>query len=75
MNLDIRLPIGLMFTFFGLLLGIYGLATNGEVPDLYAVSLGINVNVVWGLFLFAFGALFLFLARRERKAGSGGDGK
>jgi len=44
------LPIGLMFTLIGAMLAIYGLATNSE-PELYGRSLGINVNLRWGLVL------------------------
>ena len=43
MNLDIRVPIGAMFSLIGILLAIYGLMTNGEL--MYAKSLGINMNL------------------------------
>jgi hypothetical protein len=60
--LDIRIPMGVMFTVLGLLLAAYGLVPNGE---LYARhSLGINVNFWWGLVLLAFGVAMLWLARR-----------
>jgi len=58
MGLDIRLPIGMMFTLIGALLGIYGLATGSDTA-MYACSLGSNVNLCWGLVLFIFGALML----------------
>ena len=61
MGLDIRFPIGLMFTLIGLMLGIYGLATGGT-PDFYASSLGLNVNLIWGSVLFVFGLLMLLPA-------------
>ncbi len=63
MGLDIRIPIGLMFTIFGALLVIYGLLTNGDT--LYSQhSLGINVNLRWGLVMLAFGAVMIWLGRR-----------
>lgn len=63
MGLDIRLPIGLMFAIFGLLLAGYGLLTSGN--DMYVRhSLGININLWWGLTLLVFGAVMLFLGRR-----------
>ncbi len=66
MNLDLRLPIGLMFTCFGVLLTVFGLASDRSI---YAQSLGINVNLWWGLVLLAFGLLMLGLARSgARKA-------
>ena len=63
MNFDLRLPIGLIFSLFGAMLALYGLFTD---PAVYAKSLGINVNLYWGLAMFAFGAIMLFLARRSR---------
>ena len=61
MNLDIRFPIGLMFTLFGAVIGIFGLLSD---PALYQRSLGININLWWGLVMFLFGAVMLVMARR-----------
>jgi hypothetical protein len=66
MTLDIRWPIGLMFTLIGLLLTIYGIATGSD-SAMYSRSLGININLVWGLVLLAFGVLMLWLAFRARR--------
>ena len=71
MNLDLRLPIGLMFTIFGAMLVGWGLV-SGEA--IYARSLGINVNLWWGLVLVAFGLAMLALARGGRKAGTSPGG-
>ena len=54
MGLDIRWPIGLMFTFIGVLLTVFGLTKCAE-----SISLGININLIWGMVLLAFGALML----------------
>jgi hypothetical protein len=62
--LDLRLPIGLMFSLVGVLLAVYGLATGGNA-ELYQRSLGINVNLWWGLFLAVFGSVVLYFARRD----------
>ena len=64
MGLDIRLPIGMMFSLLGALLVIYGLATGST--DIYASSLGLNVNLWWGLVLFLFGAVMLGFALGSR---------
>ena len=64
--LDLRLPIGLMFSIVGVLLVVYGLATGGDA-ELYKRSLDININLWWGLFLTVFGALMLFFAQRAAK--------
>jgi hypothetical protein len=65
MNLDVRLPIGLMFTIIGVGLVGFGLLSDAAM---YERSLGINVNLWWGLVLLAFGVSMLVLATRaERK--------
>jgi hypothetical protein len=69
MNLDLRLPIGLMFSVFGLLLTGYGLVSD---PAIYARSLGVNVNTWWGLVLLGFGLVMLGLVARSRRASRGG---
>lgn len=70
--LDIRFPIGLLFLLLGALLSGYGLVSN---PSLYARSLGVNVNLDWGLVLLAFGATMLYLGRsRPGKGGPNPDG-
>ena len=62
MGLDIKIPIGLMFTILGLLLAIFGLATSGDA-ELYRRSLGINVNLWTGLAMLAIGVLMLASTR------------
>jgi hypothetical protein len=66
MGLDIRWPIGLMFTLIGALMAVYGLAT-GSNTDLYKSSLGININLVWGAVLLVFGILMLLGAIKGGK--------
>lgn len=72
MQLDVRLPMGVMFLIIGVILVVYGLITWNNTA-LYAPSLNHNVNVWWGLFLAAFGALMLWLTRRaaERQEAAG----
>lgn len=65
MGLDIRLPIGMMFSLLGALLAIYGLATGSDA-GMYKSSLDTNINLWWGLVLFAFGAVMLAFALRSR---------
>jgi hypothetical protein len=61
MGLDIRLPIGLMFTIFGLLLVIYGMVSDKSI---YQKSLGLNINLYWGAVMIVFGLVMLLLGRR-----------
>ncbi|MGD0349618.1 MAG: hypothetical protein ABSB84_04795 [Verrucomicrobiota bacterium] len=62
MNFDLRLPIGIMFSLFGAMLAIFGLASSRD-----STVLNININLWWGLVLLAFGALMLVFAWRRRK--------
>jgi hypothetical protein len=65
MSLDLRIPMGLMFTLVGMILTAFGLATRGSV--IYVASLGINVNFWWGLVLLVFGLTMLLLGRRSQQ--------
>jgi hypothetical protein len=58
LGLDVRLPIGGLFTALGLLLTGYGLATAGDVSH-YARSLSVNINLWWGLVMLVFGLTLL----------------
>ncbi len=60
--MDLRQAIGLLFTFFGLLLSVYGVAHAGAGM----VRQGVNVDLLWGVVLAAFGVGMLLLAWRAR---------
>ena len=62
MNLDLRVPMGAMFTLVGIILTAFGIATRGNT-DLYARSLEINVNLWWGIVLLVFGQIMFQLGR------------
>jgi membrane-bound ClpP family serine protease len=62
MGIDIRIPIGGMFTIIGLILVVFGLATFGD--PIYEHSLGVNVNLWWGLALTLFGVVMLYFGLR-----------
>lgn len=61
MGLDIRLPIGLMFLILGLLISVYGVFSD---PAVYQRSLGININLWWGLVMLVFGLVMFLLGKR-----------
>lgn len=63
MGLDIRWPIGLMFTLIGVMLAIDGAVVKSN----HAISLGININLIWGVVLLVFGVLMLMGAVRGGK--------
>ena len=58
MQLDIRLPIGLMFSVLGVLLIVVGII----VPQ--GAAQPMNVNLWWGAVMFLFGAIMFVLGRR-----------
>lgn len=67
MGIDIKLPIGLMFTIIGLLLTIFGFSTNDDAA-MYQQSLGVNVNLWSGIGMLVFGAIMLLLSFFGRKS-------
>ena len=66
MRLDIRLPIGMLFSISGLLLVLFGALSNRQ---LYERSLNININLWWGLAMLVFGIVMLALGRSHKHAG------
>ena len=69
MSLDIRIPIGLLFCIIAAILIVFGLCTWHD--EMYALSLGYNINLIWGGVLGIFGIAMLALARAraaERRA-------
>jgi len=68
MGLDIRWPIGIMFTLISVLLVIEG-ALAGPSPK----ALGMNIDLWWGIVLLVFGVgMLLGAARSGRKKNEGG---
>ncbi len=61
MNFDLRIPVGLMFTIFGLILVGVGLFGGAALTE---QSLGINMNLWWGLVQLVFGVLMLLFGWR-----------
>lgn len=66
-NMDLRIPIGVLFVVLGAILGVYGMMTAGNT-QMYERSGGLNINLWWGLAMLASGAVFLALAARGRRA-------
>jgi len=65
MGLDIKIPIGLMFAVFGILLTIFGIFTGGD--DMYAISLGKNINLISGIGMLVFGIFMLLISDLVKK--------
>ena len=63
MGLDIRIPVGALFSLLGLLLAGYGLHGGGALAQR---SLGINIDLWWGMVMLVFGLAMLWLAWRAR---------
>ncbi|MCK4879707.1 MAG: hypothetical protein KAS82_03570 [Bacteroidales bacterium] len=66
MGLDIKIPIGLMFSIFGLILTILGLVTSGD-SAMYEQSLGYNINLLSGVIMLLFGGFMLFTSSLFKK--------
>jgi protein-S-isoprenylcysteine O-methyltransferase Ste14 len=63
---DIRIPIGLMFTVVGIIISVFGFFTMSNT-EMYHKSLGINVNIIMGLLMLIFGLVMLYFAWRKKK--------
>jgi hypothetical protein len=63
MGLDIRWPIGLMFSLIGVLLTGFGAIKSSESMTKIGGQ-EININLVWGIVLLVFGVLMVFFAYR-----------
>jgi len=63
MGLDIRLPLGYVFVIVGAILTAYGAATWHSA--IYAISMGTNINLVWGIVMLVLGGLTLAVAKRR----------
>lgn len=63
---DIRIPIGLMFSILGVLITGFGIFTFSNT-EMYERSLGINVNIIMGILMLVFGLIMLLLTRKKKK--------
>ena len=63
MGFDIRVPIGFLFITLGVLLCLFGLVTLGS--PIYERSLGMNINLAWGIIMLLFGLLMAYFARQS----------
>jgi membrane-bound ClpP family serine protease len=64
MGLDIRWPIGIIFTIYGAILMVFGLATN---PEVFQSSMGVNIDLWWGVAMLVFGLVMGALALRSSR--------
>lgn len=62
-ELDIRWPIGLLFLAIGALVAAYGFFSSDQE---HLRSLGINLNLWWGLVMLAFGLWMTLGAYRSK---------
>ncbi len=67
MGLDIRWPIGIIFSIYGAMLIAYGLLADSA---LFATSLGVNIDLWWGVLMLVFGLIMAILAFRASHRGA-----
>ena len=67
--MDIRIPIGLLFAILGFILAAFGLFTINDA-ELYARSLGKNINLWTGIAMLVFGGSMLYFATKKKKISS-----
>jgi multisubunit Na+/H+ antiporter MnhG subunit len=65
MNLDLRIPMGMLFTIVGAIMSLYGFFTWGSV--IYERSAGMDINLIWGVVMLVFGTAMFALGRRADK--------
>jgi hypothetical protein len=68
--LDVRKPIGYLFTIIGAILVVYGLV-QPQVTEITIAATGeirsFNLDLPWGAVMFVFGAAMLVLAHMEQR--------
>lgn len=64
MGLDIRIPLGLIFMITGGLMTVWGIVTRHS--DIYDRSMGVNMNLWWGLIMLIFGIVMFVVGRRQK---------
>ncbi len=64
MGLDIRIPLGLIFTITGGMMTVWGIITRHSA--IYIRSMGVNMNLWWGLIMFIFGVIMFAVGRRQK---------
>ena len=65
MNLDLRIPMGLLFTIVGCIMTVFGFFTRDSA--IYQRSSGLNINLIWGVVMLIFGVTMYTLGRRADK--------
>ncbi len=63
-DLDVRVPIGALFTVLGVLLTAYGALEPISVKS--AFTRGGQINMWWGLVMLVFGVFMLLIARPSK---------
>jgi hypothetical protein len=65
MGIDIRLPIGILFSLLGVILTAYGSLAD---TSRYRQSLDMNINLIWGIALLVFGLVMFLLGRKGARS-------
>jgi multisubunit Na+/H+ antiporter MnhG subunit len=64
MGLDIRIPLGLIFLIIGGIMALFGGLSRSSA--IYDRSLGVDLNLGWGMAMFIFGMIMFIVGRRQK---------
>lgn len=64
MGLDIRVPLGLIFLITGGIMSGYGFFTRNSA--IYQKSMGVNLNLWWGVAMAVFGGVMFYFGRQQK---------
>jgi hypothetical protein len=67
MGLDIRWPIGIIFSVYGVVLLLYGAVADASIFQ--EKCLGVNIDLWWGTAMLVFGVFMGVLALRASRRG------
>lgn len=63
--LDVRKPIGWLFTIYGVMLVIWGMV-QPQITQIEGHDISFNLNLIWGALMLAFGILMNVLVYTDK---------
>ncbi|MBS1999948.1 MAG: hypothetical protein JST44_00490 [Cyanobacteria bacterium SZAS LIN-5] len=63
--LDVRKPIGWLFTIYGVMLVVWGMV-QPQITHIEGHDISFNLNLIWGALMLAFGILMIVLVYTDK---------